>query len=205
MTTFQIEEGSPYRQKGFQKLLSAQYWNEQFALFRPRDIALTFGVAVGLFGECLSQGPLKSVFIPLLLFLSASIVYLAFLDGVNQRYRRWLAAVYAGGALAAIPLQPALATPIGAASCASGLMGDLASYTEQIITAITNDAVFASQACLIFQLLAVLIVVAIVGSFIYLIFQIRDGSEFRTAANPLFMTVFVTVGILLTTRLVLQV
>ncbi|MGK7911588.1 MAG: hypothetical protein AB4050_08935 [Synechococcus sp.] len=205
MNRLQIDGGSPYPQKGFQKLLSPQYWNEQFALFKPRDIALTFGVTVSLFGECLSQGPLKGALIPLLLIFSASMVFLACLDGINNKYRRWLATIYAGGAVAAIPLQPVLATPIGGASCASGLMGDLASYTEQIITAITNDATFASQACLIFQLLAVLIVVAIVGSFIYLIFQIRDGSEFRTAANPLFMTVFVTVGILLTTRLVLQV
>ncbi|MEL7085569.1 MAG: hypothetical protein AAGM36_13840 [Cyanobacteria bacterium J06597_1] len=204
MNTLSIEGGSPYPKKGFQKLLSAQYWNEQFALYRPRDIALIFGFAVSLFGECLSQGPLKGAFIPLLLLFSASMVFLAFLDGVDNKYRRWMATVFAGGAVAAIPLQPAFALTPGA-SCASGLMGDLASYTEQIITAITNDAVFASQACLIFQLLAVLIVVAIVGSFIYLIFQIRDGSEFRTAANPLFMTVFVTVGILLTTRLVLQV
>ncbi|MEM8716030.1 MAG: hypothetical protein AAGE92_09670, partial [Cyanobacteria bacterium P01_G01_bin.4] len=203
MNTLSIEGGSPYPQKGFQKLLSSQYWNEQFALFRSRDVALTFGFAVSLFGECLSQGPLKGALIPLLLLFSASMVFLAFLDGVDNKYRRWMATVFAGGAVAAIPLQPAFAQVVPGTSCASGLMGDLASYTEQIITAITNDAVFASQACLIFQLLAVLIVVAIVGSFIYLIFQIRDGSEFRTAANPLFMTVFVTVGILLTTRLVL--
>ncbi|MEM8716879.1 MAG: hypothetical protein AAGE92_14090, partial [Cyanobacteria bacterium P01_G01_bin.4] len=114
------------------------------------------------------------------------------------------AAVFAGSIVTAIPLQALAATPpTGNASCANGLMADLAVYTQGIIEALTDSAEFAAQACLIFQLLAVLIVAAVIGSFIYLIFQIRDGSEFRTAANPLFMVVFVTVGILLTSGLIL--
>ena len=92
-----------------------------------------------------------------------------------------------------------------AATCTSGLLGPLATYVEEIINAITSNTTFASQACLLFQLFSVLIVVAIIGAFIYLGFQIRDGSEFRVAANPLFMTMIIVVGVGLAIRLVLGV